>query len=155
MENICLSKFPPYNVRFENEQFLVMDDSQINPLRGGVDHYMNTPEGCPEAPTDGSLIVPVRENRYLDPDEAEKARQQVELFTDYFQQIEELSAERETNFYVGHRPVLGIGCNYTSIVTLDWTLQQSLGPTTLDRISGIISGHMHWLGKLTTLLCLS
>jgi len=147
--NYCLDNYPPYAVRFEHEQFLVMDDSIINPLRGGVDHYMNTLEGCPGTPEDGQpLIVPKRENRYLDPKNAEETEEQVELFTKWFKDIEFLSLDRETNFYVGHRPVLGIGCNYTDVVTLDWTLQQSLTNTTFDRISALITGHMHWLEVL-------
>ena len=148
-KNYCLEQYPPYAVRFQHEQFLVMDDSMINPLRKGVDHYMNTPQGCPGAPEEGQpLIEPVRENRYLDPENAEETRQQVEVYTKWFKVIEVLSQNRESNFYVGHRPVLGIGCNYTSVVTLDWTLQQSLGPNTLDRISALITGHMHWLEVL-------
>jgi hypothetical protein len=144
----CSTYYPPYTVKFEKEQFLVMDDTPIDPLNGGVDHFTVSEEGCPGAPSDGTLIVPVQEARNLDPT---KAAVQIELYTDYFKQIEELSQERETNFYVGHRPIFGIGCDNTSIVTLDWTLQQSLGPTTLDRISGLITGHMHWLGEYTLL----
>ena len=146
--NTCLDNFPPYAVRFEHEQFLVMDDSLINPLRKGVDHFMVSDQGCPGAPEDGSTIVPIRENRYLDPKTKNETDTQVAIFTNWFKRIEELSQGRENNFYVGHRPILGIGCNYTDIVTLDWTLQESLGPNTLDRISALITGHMHWLEVL-------
>jgi hypothetical protein len=34
------------------------------------------------------------------------------------------------------------------MTVLDWTFEQSLGSTTLDRISACISGHMHWFEVL-------
>lgn len=34
------------------------------------------------------------------------------------------------------------------MATLDWTLQQYLDPSTLDRVSGVVAGHMHWLEVL-------
>jgi hypothetical protein len=149
-EGFCYQKFPPYAVTFENEAFLVMDNSEIEEYNGGVDKFLNSPQGCPGAPSDGSLIVPTQEIRTDD-----DAQSQIELFTEWFNYIEDLSTERDTNFYVGHRPLLAIGCNWTDIVTLDWTLQQSLSQNTLHRISAIISGHMHWLGELLLLLFLS
>ena len=103
-----------------------MDDSLINPLRKGVDHFIVTDQGCPGAPEDGSTIVPIRENRYLDPKTKNETDKQVATFTNWFKRIEELSQGRENNFYVGHRPILGIGCNYTDIVTLDWTHYRNL-----------------------------
>jgi len=144
IEDFCLDNFPVYRVPFENEQFIVMDDSIINPLYGGVDKYI--PGECPGIPSSGA-IKPVQENRFEDPTD-ESVMQQLDTFQRHFKDVETFSQTHNNNFYVGHRPVLGIGCNSSHVVTLDWTLQQSLGPTTLDRISGIITGHMHWLQAL-------
>lgn len=88
--------------------------------------------------------MPIQEDRWNDTnlDDTATTQQQLATFTEQMQRIESLSQSYETNFYVGHRPILGIGCNASQIVTLDWTLQQSLGPTTLNRINGLITGHM-------------
>ena len=116
-------------------------NSAIDPLNGGVDHYKSGQ--CPGIPPSGA-IVPIQEDRYNDtsPGAQNETTEQLEIFTSHFKLIETYSQEYDTNFYVGHRPILGIGCDGGKVVTLDWTLQQSLGLTTLDRISGLITGHM-------------
>jgi len=71
-----------------------------------------------------------------------------------------LSQSHATNFLLSHRPVLGLACNGTHFVKIDWTLQEALMnktesllfidgdrplvPHTIDRVSAIFSGHMHW-----------
>jgi hypothetical protein len=112
--------------------------SIIKELNGGVDHFL--PGSCPGKPNSG-LIVPLQQTRYNDTTDYD-IKDHLELFTQQFKQIEKLSFEAETNFYIGHRPLLGIGCNNGTVVSLDWTLQQSLGPSTLNRIAAIFSGHV-------------
>ena len=144
IQDYCAENTEPYAVSFESEQFLVMDDSIISPLNEGVDHFKAGQ--CPGPPASG-YIVPVQEDRNDDPTDR-NIEDQIDTFTKHFETIEELSQSHSTNFYVGHRPIFGIGCNNGTYVTLDWTLQQSLGETTLNFISGIITGHMHWLEVL-------
>ena len=117
-----------------------MDDNKIQPLKGGIDHF-DFGSQCPGAEDfpDNTLIP--KENPRTDTDQANK---DIKLFKSHFQKIEQLSKQRDNNFYVGHRPLFAIACNKTTYVTLDWTLQQSLSKNTLNRISGIINGHMHW-----------
>ena len=62
--------------------------------------------------------------------------------------LEGMSSTEDTNFLVAHHPLLHIGCFNGAIMTMDWTMQNSLSPTTLDRVSAIFSGHMHWLQVL-------
>ena len=117
--------------------------SIIEPLDGGVDHFKLGE--CPGIPPSGS-IVPVQENRYNDTAASQfDTPVQLATFVQHFKKIEQYSQNYATNFYVGHRPILGIGCNAGELVTLDWTLQQALGPSTLDRISAIITGHMQYV----------
>ena len=96
-----------------------MDDSPIDPLYGGVDHY--GPGECVVNKESGD-IIPMQEDRYLDTSaNTTEIRVQLEKFTEYFKLIEEYSQEKHTNFYVRHRPILGIRYNSSNIVTLDWT----------------------------------
>eukprot|EP00804_Cyclotella_cryptica_P008753 CCRYP_018463-RB/>CCRYP_018463-RB protein AED:0.03 eAED:0.03 QI:300/1/1/1/0.66/0.5/4/814/481 len=138
LEDYCLERFAPYAVKFTHEQFLVMDDSIIKELNGGVDHFL--PGACPGVPDNG-YIVPLQQTRYNDTNDQDIPNH-LDLFTQHFEKIEVMSLESDNNFYIGHRPLFGISCNNGTVVTLDWTLQQSLGPTTLNRISAIFSGHM-------------
>ena len=135
--NTCLDNFPPYAVRFEHEQFLVMDDSLINPLRKGVDHFIVTDQGCPGAPEDGSTIVPIRENRYLDPKTKNETDKQVAIFTNWFKRIEELSQGRENNFYVGHRPILGSAGPFTGLPVLFIIITSAKYYVSQERVSVI------------------
>lgn len=112
--------------------------SIIEELNKGVDHF--APGQCRGALKSESLI-PIEQNRFNDTNDL-SVEDQLDMFTRNFHKIEEMSLEADTNFYLGHRPIFGIGCNNGSIATLDWTLQQSLGRSTLDRISATFSGHM-------------
>lgn len=131
----CETQSKIYDIKFKNEQFLVVDDSEINPLNKGVDHFI--PGECPPPLGDGEYYVPLDQ-----PLSDEASIDNIKIYTEHLQRMEKYSQNYGTNFYVGHRPLLGLGCNEGEFVTLDWTLQQSLGPNTLDRISAIISGHM-------------
>jgi hypothetical protein len=132
---LCETQSKIYDIKFKNEQFLLIDDSEINPLNKGVDHFI--PGECPPPLSDGEYYVPLAQTL---PDD--ESKDNIQTYTAYLQTMEKYSQNYETNFYVGHRPLFGLGCNEGEFVALDWTLQQSLGPNTLDRVSAIISGHM-------------
>jgi hypothetical protein len=86
------------------------------------------------------------QNRFEDPSEVkETIDADIARFEGYWDKVKTLSTSHETNFLVGHRPVFGVYCNQSQIYTSDWTLQVSLVEDTLDRVSGIISGHQHVL----------
>jgi hypothetical protein len=129
---------------FEHESFLVVDDNDISPLKGGTDSFTFVEGACPGPPPEGEFIVPVRQTRVDEP----QAGIDVAYFSGVMSTLEAMSAERDTNFFVTHHPVLAIACNDTEIIVEDWTLQQALGSNTLDRVSAIISGHQHWLQVL-------
>jgi hypothetical protein len=118
--------------------------SIIEEFNKGADHFL--PGNCPGAP-DSGVIVPLEQNRYNDSND-HTVQDHLGLFTKHFEWIEKMSLESDTNFYLGHRPIFGIGCNNGTVVTLDWTLQQSLGLTTLDRISATFHGHIQYVAKL-------
>eukprot|EP00550_Attheya_septentrionalis_P010292 CAMPEP_0198288844 /NCGR_PEP_ID=MMETSP1449-20131203/7220_1 /TAXON_ID=420275 /ORGANISM="Attheya septentrionalis, Strain CCMP2084" /LENGTH=662 /DNA_ID=CAMNT_0043987061 /DNA_START=151 /DNA_END=2136 /DNA_ORIENTATION=+ len=145
----CLDYTAPYHVPFKNEQFLVMDDSFINPLNGGIDHFNFTNGTCPQAPTDESLIVPTSQNPYLDPKQDNATNADLAQFTTYMEKIRNFSLSHETNFYLSHRPVFAVACDGSEMTSLDWTIQQSLAANTLDRVVAMIGGHMHWLEALS------
>ena len=109
------------------------------------------PESCPKRPKRGDPpLVSLPLDRYDDEEQdPEEITRQLEKFTALFQKFEKLSQNYETNFYASHHPVFAVACNDTTMVDLDWTMQQSIGPSTLDRVSAIISGHMHWLSALS------
>lgn len=129
---ICLIHF--YVEAYHTPFFI----SIIEELNKGVDHFL--PGQCPGSPKSG-YIVPIEQNRYNDTND-QTIDDHLNVFTQHFHKIEQMSLQSDTNFYLGHRPIFGIGCNNGTIAALDWTLQQSLGRTTLDRISATFSGHM-------------
>eukprot|EP00965_Chrysotila_dentata_P008433 274502-Pleurochrysis_carterae.AAC.2 len=55
--------------------------------------------------------------------------------------LEDWSQSHDTNFYASHRPLFAVACDGDHMNVLDWTMQQSLGPHTLDRVSAAIAGH--------------
>lgn len=112
--------------------------SIIEELNKGVDHFL--PGQCPGPPKSG-YIVPIEQDRFNDTSD-KTVEDHLDMFTGHFEKIKRMTLDADTNFYLGHRPIFGIGCSNGSIATLDWTLQQSLGRTTLDRISATFSGHM-------------
>eukprot|EP00978_Attheya_sp_CCMP212_P040707 scaffold225352_cov59-Attheya_sp.AAC.3 len=126
-----------------------MDDSFINPLNGGIDHFNFTNGTCPQAPTDESLIVPTSQNLFLDPKQENATMADLDQFTSYMEDIRALSLSHETNFYLSHRPVFAVACDGSEMTSLDWTMQQSLAANTLDRVVAMIGGHMHWLEALS------
>ena len=175
----CKEFESPFSVPFENEQFLIMDDSAITPYLSGVDHFTETilrPDGgfdvifeqipsddssetqfvgsidtCPGPPgPDDGPIIPVVQSRFWDPNQSnETILAQVARYSREMEVLGNLSLSHATNFYAAHRPLFAVDCNDTWMVTLDWTMQESLGPNTLDRVSASINGHMHWLEVLS------
>lgn len=113
-------------------------NSIIEELNHGVDHFL--PGECPGAP-DSGFIVPLVQNRHNDTNDHD-IQNHLDLFSSHFEKIEHLAMQADTNFFLGHRPLFGLGCDNGTIVTLDWTLQQSLGPSSLDQISATFHGHM-------------
>merc|ERR1712130_24789 len=101
---------------------------------------------CPEHPS--QAVEPTDRYEAVNPkQDPAHIKSQIALFKDQFKKIEALSAARDTNFYISHRPLHGIACNGSRYVTLDWTMQQALkqsGPHTLDRVVASINGHMHF-----------
>ncbi|KAL3765302.1 hypothetical protein ACHAW5_006087 [Stephanodiscus triporus] len=144
IDNACDTYNPPYSVAFEHESFLIVDDNDINPLKGGTDSFTFIEGACPAPPPEGEFIVPVQQTRVDEP----QAGIDVAYFSGVMSTLEAMSAERDTNFFVTHHPILAIACNDTEIIVEDWTLQQALHSNTLDRVSAIISGHQHWLQVL-------
>ncbi len=141
--SVCEEYTSPYAVKFEREQFLVSDVSAVKTSHE-VDDFDFVDGACPSSPTNGTdYLVP--EQLALPSDIFLPQR---EVYAKNFEDIEAMSLNFDTNFYVGHYPLLAVACNGTNIVTLDYTLQQSLRNGTLDNIVGIISGHIHWLEVL-------
>lgn len=137
---------PVYNVAFDNEQFLVVDNNRMG------EFYTTQPDdnrhdSCPAPSADGSPIIPASQNRYKDPQaDKEAIEEELAMFTGYWEQVETMSASHENNFVLVHRPVFSVSCSYLSanvMTTSDWNMQHTLKPETLKRISGIISGHLH------------
>lgn len=131
---------------FENEQFLIIDDSFISPLNEGIDHFTFKEGNCPLPPgADEDPLVPtVQNNRHNDTDQKKaEIDEQVAQFTRYMKTIRVMSESHDTNLYAAHRPVFAVACDNTSMVTLDWTIQQALESNTLDRVVSMIGGHMH------------
>mmetsp|Transcript_20787 Transcript_20787/g.42434 ORF Transcript_20787/g.42434 Transcript_20787/m.42434 type:complete len:697 (+) Transcript_20787:2007-4097(+) len=147
----CRDHTEPWKISFLREQFLLVDDSTIEPKDRGFDGLQFIPGDCPtKSGTD--LQVPELMNRFLatNPEQdCENIYDELDIFTQHFLKVEEMSKSYETNFYLGHRPIFGIACNDTKLLSMDWTLQCSLGCTTLDRVSALFSGHMHWRESIT------
>jgi hypothetical protein len=147
--DLCQEYGLPFSVPFANEQFLVMDDSTVSPKEKGIDHFAFVEGACPPPTISGAPVIPLVQDRNDDSSQTTaEIEEQLEIYTKAFELMESTSQAYETNFYVAHRPVFAVACNNTDMVTLDWTMQQSLGKNTLDRISAMIGGHMHWLEAL-------
>ena len=149
----CKDYVEPFAVTFEHEQFLVNDDSIINPKDKGIDHFVFVNGSCPSRPGVGeSPIVAVPQSRFT-AENPTQSKESIDKDLAWYSQamvvLRNLSLAYDTNFYVSHRPIFAIACNDTEIATLDWTIQQSLQPHTLDRVSAAVGGHMHWLEALT------
>lgn len=148
-KNWCVNYSDPFAVPFENEQWLVMDNGAIDPMNGGIDDMNFTPGACPEPPADGSTIVPQLTNRHWDSSQSDESiAQQIAIYAGQWEYLAGKAATHKTNFFAAHRPVFAVACNSSFLATEDWTMQQSLSATTLDRVSAIVSGHMHWLEVL-------
>jgi hypothetical protein len=74
---------------------------------------------------------------------------QLANYTADFDTLHKLSLNYSTNFFAAHHPIFAIACNGSLLQSTDWTMQQSLSNHTLDRVSAIFSGHMHWLLSLS------
>ena len=147
----CDEYTPPFTVPFQHEQFLVMDDSAISPKGGGIDHFDFIDGACPNAPLENDgVILALPQSRYDDPKQtASDVMEQINQYKEYFDQLEAAAMNFDTNFYVSHHPLFAIACNASHMVTLDWTMQMALSPMTLDRVSAMIGGHMHWFGAFS------
>ncbi|CAB9501988.1 ser Thr protein phosphatase family protein [Seminavis robusta] len=136
-----------YRMPFEHEQFLSLDDSMIEPLNKGIDHFNFTAGACPQKGPQPVLATP--QNRLTDPEEnSTSVQEQIAYYSSVMEELYWNSLTHDTNFYVAHRPVFGIGCDGDEMATLDWTMQQAMRNHTLDRVSACINGHMHWLEAL-------
>ena len=137
----------PRKISFQDEQFLVIDDSGIEPKDHGFDGLQFVEGDCPTE-MGSDLPAPEVMSRFLaiNPEqECEHIYSQLDTFTHYFERVREMSVESDKmNFYLGHRPIFGIACNDTKLLSMDWTLQCSLACSTFDYISALFSGHMHW-----------
>eukprot|EP00928_Gymnodinium_smaydae_P021912 TRINITY_DN18586_c0_g1_i2.p1 TRINITY_DN18586_c0_g1~~TRINITY_DN18586_c0_g1_i2.p1 ORF type:complete len:419 (+),score=65.70 TRINITY_DN18586_c0_g1_i2:580-1836(+) len=149
----CLKRTDAYAVPFLREQFLVLDSADINTAYKDIDDpgYNNR---CPRA------HVPNPISRFDDPSQKyEVIVDDIKYFRSQFEALQKLSASHAVNFLATHRPILGVGCNGSHFVKLDWTLQRALVPpevnkvwkgvklqtsNLLDGVSAIFSGHMHW-----------
>lgn len=137
----CLDYSDPYALQFKKEQLLVMDDSKISPLKGGIDHY-----DFHLCPSGTNTALPT--SRYDDPDQTRDAINN-DLDT-YKQQMVQLgtiaSSTHLPSIYVSHRPLFGFACNGSHYQTLDWTMQQAYS-NSADQLTSVvlaIGGHMHW-----------
>uniref|UniRef100_A0A7S4B6Q2 Calcineurin-like phosphoesterase domain-containing protein n=2 Tax=Chrysotila carterae TaxID=13221 RepID=A0A7S4B6Q2_CHRCT len=127
-----------------------MDDSLITPLNKGVDHFNYTEGACPGPAPEGEVLVPETQSRYEDEDQDDaEVTRQIGLYSGYMKTLEDWSQSHDTNFYASHRPLFAVACDGDHMNVLDWTMQQSLGPHTLDRVSAAIAGHMHWFEALS------
>ena len=133
-----------------------MDDGEIDPFKGGIDHFEFVPGACPGPAADGDVIVPSQQPRYSDP-KYDKGDPQtynhsvdvdIARFAAAFAEMETWTKTFDTNFYLSHRPVFAIGCDFDQYITADWTIQQALSKHTLDRVSAMVGGHMHWFQGL-------
>lgn len=131
----CWNYTETYSVPFANEQFLVVDDSVID--------YFKLDQQCPE----GSEVQEDALNVSLYTEGAlsnETIFERIEHFRRQFQTVEANKLPDVTNILGTHRPIFGVACDKGKYITLDWTLQQALGDSTLKGISAMISGHKHW-----------
>ena len=143
----CFDHTEPRKISFQDEQFLIIDDSGIEPKDRGFDGLEFVEGDCPTE-MGSDLPVPEVMSRFLatNPEqECDHIYSQLDTFTRYFERVYQMSSESDkTNIYLGHRPIFGIACNDTKILSMDWTLQCSLACSTFDKISALFSGHMHW-----------
>lgn len=138
----CRDYTETYTVSFDQQQFLIMDDSVIQ------DVHMD--DVCPEVGAHQEDALPL--NRYEDPKQAlshSEIREQITYFAGQFSKVIANVQPGLTNFLVSHRPLFGVGCNQGKYVTMDWTMQQALGNRTLKGISASINGHVHWFQGLS------
>jgi Calcineurin-like phosphoesterase len=166
----CEDYIAPRAVSFANEQFLVFDDSYIAPMNGGIDHYnfstylpclelsfcsallplvsrCPAKGACPQAPTGTDPpLVAAQTPRYDDPTQSPAEIQaEIDRYATMMESVRNLSLSHDTNFYASHRAPFAVACNGSILQSLDWTVQQSLGLNTFDKVSACIAGHMHWL----------
>jgi len=150
----CLKHSETYGVPFLREQFIVIDDANVHPAYHDVDDG-DFNDHCPKSQTN-----PYPVSRYDDLSQSRaEIDEEIMYYRGQFQKVKNMSLTHSTNFLASHRPVFGIACNGSDFVKMDWTLQQAILDTTMDldwgerppvtipsleRISAIISGHMHW-----------
>mmetsp|Transcript_55323 Transcript_55323/g.134366 ORF Transcript_55323/g.134366 Transcript_55323/m.134366 type:complete len:675 (+) Transcript_55323:147-2171(+) len=144
----CVDYTDPFAVPFKHEQYIVQDSSDVDEKDGGIDHFNFVPDACPNPPADGSLIQVSGANRFdaVNPSQTnESIFDQVALYEAEMIKMGEMAKRHETNIILTHRPLFAVGCNDTQMVALDWTLERTVSTDILYNVSGVISGHMHWL----------
>lgn len=133
----CIKYTEAYSVPFEHEQFLVLDDSAIQ--------NVNFDDKCPAPGSRQSAALPA--SRYDHPEQTmsrEGIDAEIAHFADEFRKLEANALPHVTNILLTHRPLVGVMCHQHKYYAVDWTLQRALGNSTLERISAIFSGHVHW-----------
>merc|ERR1719401_718684 len=154
----CREYTEPYAIPFQKEQFIVIDDSMVSPAYKDMDDADFNCH-CPS-----SQVNPYPVSRYDDPTQKRAdIDSQISHYRGQFEKLWNFSKAHETNFLLSHRPVFAVACNGSAFIKMDWTLQQASIPETMDlnwgsrppvhsrtleRISTIISGHMHWFEAL-------
>lgn len=117
----CEDHTEPRRIPFEREQFLLVDDSTIEPKDRGFDGLQFVPGDCPTE-TGSDLPLPEIMNRFLatnPPQECESIHDELDIFTQHFEKVEEMSKMYDTNIYLGHRPIFG-ECMYDFCSCMDW-----------------------------------
>jgi len=142
----CVERTDIYEVPFENEQFLVVDDNFVWDV--DIDNDLR----CPQI--DGSARgKAVAVSRYDDPDQRKDRagiQEEIGYFAAQFRALEAASQSHATNFYLGHHPLLAVFCYQEQYANVDWTLQQALAanPAAFDRVSAAVTGHVHFFQGL-------
>jgi hypothetical protein len=91
-------------------------------------------------------LFAVQTPRYDDPTQnPAEIQSEIDRYANMMETVRNLSLSHDTNFYASHRAPFAVACNGSILQSLDWTIQQSLGRNTFDRVSACIAGHMHWL----------
>ena len=136
----CSDYTEPYVVPFANEQFLIMDTAMVDDV--------DVDDVCPRESYQRKIFP---SNRLEDPDQDTNRKEileQVDLYRQQFDKIENMKLPNVTNFLLSHHPIFGIKCNKGRYESTEWTLQQALPTSTLDGISATIHGHVHWFQGL-------
>jgi len=141
----CIERTDMYQIPFENEQFLVVDDNFLKDANIDSHDYM----GCP-SPNGAAQSWAVEAISSMLSSADEPMQEEVEYFAAQFRAVEVASQSHAANIYLGHHPLLAVICYEGHYTSLSPTLQQALAanPAMLDRISLVIHGHVHFFQGL-------